>query len=66
MKRSQTKFHADTMSHSKVVRLNKVKIYRKVKIFLQQCFFLIIDTLLKLQPHILTCFCKFSCNSEIL
>jgi len=28
MKRPQTKFHADTMSHSKVIRSKKVKIYR--------------------------------------
>jgi len=28
MKRPQTKFHADTMSHSKVTRSKKVKIYR--------------------------------------
>jgi len=27
MKRSQTKFHADTMSHSEVIRPKKVKIY---------------------------------------
>jgi len=27
MKRPQTKFHADTMSHSKVIRSKKVKIY---------------------------------------
>jgi len=27
MKRLQTKFHADTMSHSKVIRWKKVKIY---------------------------------------
>jgi len=27
MKRSQTKFHADTMSHSKVIRSKKVKLY---------------------------------------
>jgi len=27
LKRPQTKFHADTMSHSKVIRLKKVKIY---------------------------------------
>jgi len=28
MKRPKTKFHADTMSHSKVIRPKKVKIYR--------------------------------------
>jgi len=27
MKRAQTKFYADTMSHSKVIRSKKVKIY---------------------------------------
>ena len=27
MKHPQTKFHADTMSHFKVIRLKKVKIY---------------------------------------
>jgi len=27
MKRPQTKFHADTMSHSKVIRSKKVEIY---------------------------------------
>jgi len=27
MKPSQTKFHVDTMSHSKVIRSKKVKIY---------------------------------------
>jgi len=33
MKRPQTKFHADTMSHSKVIRSKKVKIYHYVKIY---------------------------------
>jgi len=28
MKRPQTKFHADTMSRSKVIRSKKVKVYR--------------------------------------
>jgi len=28
MKRPQIKFHADTMSHSKVIKSKKVKIYR--------------------------------------
>jgi len=28
MKRPQTKFDADTMSHCKVIRFKKVKIYR--------------------------------------
>jgi len=27
MKRPQTKFHADTMNHSKVIKSKKVKIY---------------------------------------
>jgi len=39
MKRPQTKFHADTMSHYKVIRSEKVKLYRYVKFFFQQSFF---------------------------
>jgi len=56
MKRPQTKFHADTMSHSKVIGSKKVRIYHYVKIywqveiFLQQSF-LVIHILLKSQPE---------------
>jgi len=34
--------------------------------FLATELFLVIDILLKLQQQIVTCFCKFSCNPEIL
>ena len=40
MKRPQTKFHADTMSDSKVIRSKKVKLLRKVKIFFSSNEFL--------------------------
>jgi len=66
MKRPQTKFHAHAMRESQVTRSKKVKIYRWVKLFLQRCFFLFIDILLKLQQQILTCFRKFCCNSVII
>jgi len=72
MKRPQTKFHADTMSHSKVIRSKKSKFIVRSKItvrpkfFCSRVFFFIIDILLKLQQQILICFCKFSCNSEVL
>jgi len=61
MKRPQAKFHGDTMSHSEVIR-SKVKIY---EVNFHAGFFLVIDILLKLQKQIF-CFCKFSCNSEVL
>jgi len=35
IKRPQTKFHADTMSHSKVIRSKNLKMFRCVQIFLQ-------------------------------
>jgi len=69
MKRPQTKFHAHTMRNPKLLDQKKVKLYHEVKIygwvklFLQHSFFLFIDILLKLQQHVLICFCKFSCNS---
>jgi len=40
MKRPQTKFHADTMSHSKVIGSKKVRIYHYVKIYWQVEIFL--------------------------
>jgi len=49
MKRPQAKFHADTMSHSKVIRSK----------FYCSRVFLVINILLKLQQQILICFCKF-------
>jgi len=58
MKRPQTKFHADTMSDSKLLK-------SRSKLPAAQ-FFLFIDILLKLQQHILTCFFKFIWNSEII
>jgi len=73
MKHLQTKFHADPMRHSiKVIRSKKspdVLLGQNLSLgqnFLAAEFFLVIDILLKLQQHILICFCKFSCNSEIL
>jgi len=60
MKSPQTKFHGDTMSDSKVIRSKKSKFV----ISLQQFFFLY-RYLLKLQQQVLTCFCKFICNSDI-
>jgi len=63
MKRTHTKFHADTMRQSKVIRSKKSQNLSLGQIFL---FFLVINILLKLQQHILVCFCKFSCNSAIL
>jgi len=64
MKRPQTKFHADPMKHSKVIRSKKVKLFVKSK-FSSSRVFLFIDIFLKLQQHTLMCICKFSCNSEI-
>jgi len=63
MKRPQTKFHVDTMSHSKVIKSKKVKIYHQV---ITAVFLLVIAIFLKLQQQILICFCKFSGNSEIV
>jgi len=40
MNRLQTKFHADTMSDSKVIRSKKVKIYYEVKISCRTFFYL--------------------------
>jgi len=65
MKRPQTKFPADTTSHSKVIRPKKSQNLSLGQNLLAAEFFLIIDILLKLQ-QILICFCKFSCNSEIV
>jgi len=69
IKRPQTTFYADTMSHSKVIRSRKSQNLpsgQNLSIgqnFLQQ-FFFSIDILLKLQKQILIYFCKFSCNSD--
>jgi len=68
MKRPQTKFHSHTMRESQVIRSKKSKIIIRSKFivgsnFSCYSFFLFIDILLKLQQLILTCFCKFRCNS---
>jgi len=65
MKHPRTKFHADTISGSKVIRSKKVKFIIRPNLslgqnFLQHIFFLFIDILLKLQQQILMCFFKFS------
>jgi len=57
MKRPQTKFDTDTISHSKVIRSKNSQNLSLGQNFLAE-FFLIIDILLKLQQQILICFCK--------
>jgi len=66
MKRPQTKFHAHTLSHSIVIRSKKSQNLSLGQNFFAVEFFLVINTLLKLQLHILICFCKFICISEIM
>jgi len=66
MKRPKNNIHADTMSHSKVIRSKKCQNLSLGQNFLLQSFFVVINISLKLQQHILICFCKFRCNSEIL
>jgi len=71
MKRPQTKFHVDTMSHSKVIRSksHNISLGENLSLgqnFLAAQFFLVIDILLKWQQQILICFCKFRCNSKIV
>jgi len=69
MKRPQAKFHAHVIREYQIYWVNiyhQVKIHRWVKLFLQHCFFLFIDILLKLQQQILISFCKFCCNSVII
>jgi len=64
MKRPQTKFHADTMSGSKVIRATEsqnLSLGQNLSFaFLQHSFFLFIDILLRLQQQMLTCLCNFS------
>jgi len=72
MKRPQTKFYADTMNHSKVIRSKKSQNFSLGQnlssgqnfLAAQRLFF--IDILLKLQKQILICFGNFSCNSNII
>jgi len=66
MKRPQTKFHADTMRESQVIKSKKSQNLSLGQNFLAAEFFLFIDTSLKLQQQILMCFCKFSCNSVVI
>jgi len=54
LNRPRTKFHADTMSDSQVIR-SKLPASR---------FFLFIDILSKLQQQMLTCSCKFRWDSD--
>jgi len=63
MKRPQTKFHADTMSHSKDMSKKSQDLSLGLN-FLAAKFFLVIDILLKWQQQIFICFCKFSRNFE--
>ena len=68
MKHLQTKFHAGTMSQSKVIRskfIIRSKCIVRSKFSCRNIFFFI-NILCKLQKQILICFCKFSCNSYII
>jgi len=66
MKRPQTKFYADTMNHSKVIRSKSSQHLSLGQNFLAAHFFFFIDILAtkKATKQILICFCKFSCNSD--
>jgi len=71
VKRPQTKFHAHTMSDAHVIRAKNQNLSLEQNLSVSQTyfaaqFFLLIDMLLKLQQQILSCFCKFSCNSVII
>jgi len=59
VKHPQTKFQADTMSHSIVIRCKMSKCFVKSKFSCSRVF-LFIDILLKPQQHTLMCFCKVS------
>jgi len=60
MKRPQTKFHAQTMRESQVIKS------KKSKLIIRSQFLLFIGILLKLQQQISICFCKCCCNSVIV
>jgi len=68
----QTKFNVDTMSDSKVLGQKKCQNlslgqYSSLRqSFLAAQLFFFYQYLLKLQQLILMCFCKFSCNSDII